>query len=420
MTATLVGSGRTFRSFSDPRSAASLADVKRVEMIGISPAVEALRVELDHAAHCDAKVLLTGESGVGKEIASRLIHANSARANQPLIVINCVGIPETLLESELFGHTRGSFTGADRDRVGLLETAHGGTVFLDEIGEMGPRMQALLLRFLETGEIQRVGGQKPQHRLDVRVIAATNRDPLADIAAGTFREDLYYRLNVIDITIPPLRSRREDIPVLLEYFLRRYGHQHSVALPTITADALRWISAYEWPGNVRQLKNVAERLIVRRCGPVVDLADLQTAVRDRRSAPAAAALVQPVAGAAPLISAGPAAAPSVADLIFDRLVKDRESFWSIVYLPFMLRDLTRSDLRMVVTRGLEQTRGNYKMLVELFNMERSDYKRFLNFLRKQDCRVPYARFRAVKPQDRALPDARLASSHLRANAEVEH
>src|SRR6185295_16178586 len=167
---------------------------------------------------------------------------------------------------------------------GLLEMAHGGTVFLDEIGEMGPRMQAMLLRFLETGELQRVGAERAQARVDVRVIAATHRDPLADVAARTFREDLYYRLNVIDITIPPLRSRREDIPVLLEHYLRRFSQQHGAPAPTIASDAMKWLTAYEWPGNVRQLRNVAERLIVRRCGSVVGVDDLPAVVRDRRSA----------------------------------------------------------------------------------------------------------------------------------------
>jgi DNA-binding NtrC family response regulator len=400
--------------------------VKHVEtLIGVSPAIEAIRVEVEHASRCDAKVLLTGESGVGKEVASRMIHENSARAHMPLVAINCVGIPESLLESELFGHTRGSFTGAHRDRVGLLETAHGGTVFLDEIGEMGPRMQGLLLRFLETGEIQRVGAERPQTRLDVRVIAATNRDPLADIAARTFREDLYYRLNVIDITIPPLRERREDIPVLLDHYLTRYSQQHQVPVPTIAPEALRWITAYEWPGNVRQLRNVAERMIVRRCGAVVGLSDLPAVVRDRRPAAIAELShgdfgVGVGVGAAPAAFAAEPAARSVADAIFDRLVKQRESFWSIVYLPFMVRDLTRSDLRTLITRGLEQTSGNYKMLVELFNMDRSDYKRFLNFLRKQDCQVPYARFRSLKARDRVLSEPPFPTPRASRSAHVEH
>ena len=404
-------------------STASLPVVKRIDtLIGVSPAMHALRVEIEHAARCDAKVLLTGESGVGKEIASRMIHANSARAQMPMVAINCVGIPDALLESELFGHMRGSFTGAHRDRAGLLEMANGGTVFLDEIGEMDPRMQALVLRFLETGEIQRVGAERPQHRLDVRVIAATNRDLPADIATGAFREDLYYRLNVIDISIPPLRSHREDIPVLLDHYLRRYSHQHAVPVPTITADAMRWITSYEWPGNVRELKNAAERLIVRRCGTVIALADLPAVVRDRSAATAAQRpRTDSVAAGTPATSAAEPAARSVADTIFDRLVQQRESFWSIVYLPFMVRDLTRSDLRMLITRGLEQTSGNYKMLVELFNMDKADYKRFLNFLRKQDCQVPYAKFRALRPRDRMVPDARLAPSHPTANAHViEH
>ncbi len=408
-------------------STVSLPVVKRIDtLIGVSPAMHALRVEIEHAARCDAKVLLTGESGVGKEIASRMIHANSARAHMPMVAINCVGIPESLLESELFGHMRGSFTGAHRDRAGLLEMANGGTVFLDEVGEMGPRMQALFLRFLETGEIQRVGSERPQHRLDVRVIAATNRDLVADIATGGFREDLYYRLNVIDISIPALRARREDIPTLLDHYLRRYSQQHGVALPTITPDAMRWITSYGWPGNVRELKNVAERLIVRRCGTVIAVADLPSVVRDRSAAAVAATAAQrgpsePIAVAASAASVVDPAVRSVADTIFDRLVKQRESFWSIVYLPFMVRDLTRSDLRTLITRGLEQTSGNYKMLVELFNMDKADYKRFLNFLRKQDCQVPYAKFRALRPRDRILPDARLAPSHPTANAHVvEH
>jgi transcriptional regulator with PAS, ATPase and Fis domain len=222
-------------------------------LIGVSSAIQTVRAEVEYAARCSAKVLVTGESGVGKEIVSRLIHYNSARAHVPLVAINCVGIPESLLESELFGHVRGSFTGAHRDRVGLLEMAHGGTVFLDEVGEMGPRMQALLLRFLETGEIQRVGADRALPRLDVRVIAATNRDPLEDVAARSFRADLYYRLNVVEISIPPLRSRQDDIPVLLEHFLRRYSDEHKIAPPALAPDAMNWIVNYEWPGNVRQL-----------------------------------------------------------------------------------------------------------------------------------------------------------------------
>src|SRR5437899_6214195 len=187
-------------------------------LVGIGTAIRAIEAEIEYAARSDAKILITGESGVGKEVIARLIHQRSRRAHTPLVAVNCAGIPDSLLESALFGHMRGSFTGAYRDRLGLFEMAHGGTIFLDEIGEMSLRMQALLLRFLENGEIQRVGADRVQTRVDVRVIAATNRNLIDRIAAKDFREDLYYRLNVLHVTIPPLRQRREDIPVFLQYF----------------------------------------------------------------------------------------------------------------------------------------------------------------------------------------------------------
>jgi transcriptional regulator with PAS, ATPase and Fis domain len=179
------------------------------KLIGESVAVQRLREDVRAAARTDAKVLITGESGVGKEIVSRLVHAAGARAAFPLVTVNCAAITETLLESELFGHSRGSFTGAYKDRAGVLEMAHRGTVFMDEIGETSPRMQSLLLRFLENGEIQRIGTTKANARVDVRVIAATNRDLLQGVLSKTFREDLYYRLNVIHMRVPPLRERVE-------------------------------------------------------------------------------------------------------------------------------------------------------------------------------------------------------------------
>src|SRR6476660_4393677 len=182
----------------------------QVKLVGESPAMHRLRDDIRSAARTDAKVLIAGESGVGKEIVSRLIHASGARAAYPLVTVNCAAITETLLESELCGHSRGSFTGAYKDRAGVLEMAHRGTVFMDEIGETSPRMQSLLLRFLESGEIQRVGTTKTNARVDVRVIAATNRDLLQAVVAKTFREDLFYRFNVIHLVVPPLRDRAED------------------------------------------------------------------------------------------------------------------------------------------------------------------------------------------------------------------
>jgi transcriptional regulator with PAS, ATPase and Fis domain len=350
-------------------------------IIGASPAVERIRTEVECAARSDAKVLLTGESGSGKDIAARVIHQLSARSHMAFVTINCVSVPDSLLEAELFGHVRGSFTGAYRDRPGLLETANKGTVFLDEACEMSPRMQALLLRFLETGEIQRVGADRSQSLVDVRVLAATNRDPEQLVADKLFRADLYYRLNVIDIEVPPLRERREDVPLLFDHFVRDYAERHGIPAPAIAPDVITALIGFDWPGNVRQLKNVAERLIVRAQHAHVSLADLPGEITGRRKA----------ALAAPLL----AERRSIED-VFDRMVNQRESFWSAVYPAFMARDLTRADLRFIVKRGLEETAGSYKQLVSLLNMGPNDYKRFLNFLRKHDCQVPFARFRSAE------------------------
>jgi transcriptional regulator with PAS, ATPase and Fis domain len=351
-------------------------------LVGVGTAIRAIDVEIDDAARSDAKVLITGESGVGKEVIARLVHQRSRRAHTPLVTVNCAGIPDSLLESALFGHVRGSFTGAYRDRSGLLEVAHNGTILLDEVAEMSLRMQALLLRFLENGEIQRVGGGRLPSRVDVRVIAATNRNPLERIASKDFREDLYYRLNVIHITVPPLRTRREDIPVFLRYFLGAYAEQHGVAPPELAAEVLAHLVAYDWPGNVRQLKNVTERLVVRAHAGPVTLADLPLEVQE---------------WGRPAASPAPVARMSRADILFNRMIARRESFWSAVYPAFMARDLTRGDLRAILQKGLEQTGGSYKVLVELLNMDAGDYKRFLNFLRKHECHVPFQRFRTARP-----------------------
>src|ERR1700682_3401932 len=192
-----------------------------VEMIGTSHAVADLKAEIERVARSDAKVLITGETGVGKEHVAPAINAASARAQLAYVAVNCAGIPETLLESELFGHVKGSFTGAYRDKPGKLEMANNGTIFLDEIVEMKLRMQALLLRFLETGELQKVGADRGARATNVRVIAATNRNLRDLVTQGLFREDLFYRINVIHLVVPPLRERREDIPLLIEHFFRR-------------------------------------------------------------------------------------------------------------------------------------------------------------------------------------------------------
>ena len=213
---------REFSSLSAVAGGTGARNKQHLRLIGKSGQIHALQAEIDRVARSDAKVLITGESGVGKEIVSRSIHYGSPRATMMFAPVNCAGLPETLLESELFGHVKGSFTGAYRDKPGKLESAHMGTVFLDEIGEMTLRMQGLLLRFLETGEIQRVGADGGARHVNVRIIGATHRNLRDMITQGSFREDLYYRLNVIQINVPPLRERREDIPELVTNFLQRF------------------------------------------------------------------------------------------------------------------------------------------------------------------------------------------------------
>src|SRR5262245_20443617 len=249
-----------------------------VVLVGNGPAVRQLREEIAHAARSDAKVLITGESGTGKEITARLLHLQSARQHAPCVTLNCAGLPDTLLETELFGHVRGSFTGAFRDKPGLLEQGNRGTVVLDEVGEMSLRMQGVVLRFLETGEVQRVGATRIESRLDVRIVAATNRNLPEMIAARTFREDLFYRLNVIHLSVPALREHREDIPLLAAHFVSVLSRKYGVAPPTLTPEALERLTSYSWPGNVRELRNVIERVLARLRGTVVSAHELPAEV----------------------------------------------------------------------------------------------------------------------------------------------
>ena len=427
-----------------------------VQLIGISRAISDLKAEVERVARSDAKVLITGESGSGKEVVARAINDSSARAKS-FVPVNCAGIPETLLESELFGHVKGSFTGAYRDKPGKLEMADHGTIFLDEIGEMTLRMQGLLLRFLETGEIQKVGAERVARATDVRVMSATNRSLRELITLGQFREDLFYRINVIHIEVPPLRERREDIQLLIDFFLARFtgsrsldaaparpingefdetddlqdmeglaeearglfdparhGSARDFTAPSATAEngngirttniaasgvpngngsvngvnshspvraiskmAMDALSEYAWPGNVRQVENVVERLVVTGRREIVQLEDLPQEIRN------------PSGPGRP----GRERRRTVADELFKKLVDERESFWNLVYPLYMNREITRANVRDLVHKGLEEARGNYKIVLRLFNMDATDYKRFLNFLRKHDCQLPFKEYR---------------------------
>jgi transcriptional regulator with GAF, ATPase, and Fis domain len=383
----------------------ALATPARVEperrLIGSSPAISALDDEINFAAQSDAKVLITGETGAGKELVARLIHHRSRRAAAPLVALNCAGLPDTLLESELFGHVRGSFTGAYRDKPGLLEMAPHGTVFLDEVGETSARMQAVLLRFLESGEIRRVGADRASAGVDTRLITATNRDLTAQVRSGHFREDLYFRLNVIRLAVPPLRERTGDVPVLVASFLRAYAERHRTSELDVSPAAMRALAGYAWPGNVRELRNIIERLVLRADSTTVEVYDLPAEITGSSCGrPDSEVELNPAARTG-LIEA---------QAVADRMLRDGESFWWAVYPSFMSRDLTRGELRKIVQIGLESTGGNYRLLVERFNMPPDDYTRFLQFLRRHDCQLSCQSFRsaALAWGNPRLDDARIA------------
>jgi transcriptional regulator with PAS, ATPase and Fis domain len=243
------------------------------DLLSKSPVMQSVFELARTAARSNSTILVLGESGSGKEVLARAIHAESPRAEMPFVAVSCAALTESLLESELFGHERGAFTGAVARRKGKFEAADGGTLFLDEVGDIGPKLQVDLLRVLEERKLHRVGGNEPID-VDVRIIAATNRDLRKAVAEGRFREDLFYRLNVIPIVIPPLRDRREDIPLLVENFVERLALEMKKKLEGVTPEALTAIMAHDWPGNVRELRNVLERGAVVTTGTVIGLLDL--------------------------------------------------------------------------------------------------------------------------------------------------
>jgi DNA-binding NtrC family response regulator len=351
-------------------------------IIAASPLMLEVIAIARRAAAGEAKVLITGESGVGKDLIARTVHVHSSRARGPFVAVNCAGLTETLLESELFGHVKGSFTGAYRDKPGKLQQAHRGTLFLDEVGEMSLRMQALLLRFLETGEIQSVGAHGASGMANVRVVAATNRNLPERVAAGEFREDLLYRLRVIHVHVPPLRERREDVPVLIEHLLKR--SKRSIE---ISEEAMQVLQRYRWPGNVRELQNVVEQALWLAERDIIDVGHLPRGIR----------------------SAGESLLPTrerrrqVADDLYDALVSGGYSFWDHIHPIFLSRDVTRHDVRELIVRGLRTTHGNYRALLRLFGMPHEDYKRFHNFLMTHGCRVDYRAFRQGTPELARVP-----------------
>jgi two-component system response regulator PilR (NtrC family) len=239
-------------------------------IIGQSPKMRAIFDMIQTVAPQSSRVLITGESGTGKELVARAIHENSVRSQAPFITINCGAFPETLLESELFGYMKGSFTGANENRQGLFQAAHGGTLFMDEIGNMSLTMQVKLYRVLQEGKVRPIGSTE-ESDVDVRIIAATNKEFEKEIAEGRFREDLYYRLSVIPILVPPLRDRREDIPLLARYFLERFRTTMAKPIEAISPEAMSRLESYDWPGNVRELENTMERAVALESGREISM-----------------------------------------------------------------------------------------------------------------------------------------------------
>jgi two-component system response regulator HydG len=275
---------------------AQLDEKRRREIVGTSLAWRRTMEVVMQAAPSEATVMLLGESGTGKELLARAIHDNSPRAGRPLVPVNCAAIPESILEAELFGYEKGAFTGATQRREGRFEAAHGGTLFLDEIGEIPPHVQVKLLRVLQEGEIERLGGGGRPVPIDIRLVAATNKDLRREVREGRFREDLYYRLNVISVPIPPLRDRRDDIPLLVEHFIQVYRQKNGKAITGCTRRALELLSGYAWPGNVRELENAVERAVVLSRSSTIGEEDLPREVRNQTAA------VDPLGGATRVLS----------------------------------------------------------------------------------------------------------------------
>ncbi|OQB68894.1 MAG: Transcriptional regulatory protein ZraR [Spirochaetes bacterium ADurb.Bin133] len=267
------------RRKSDPK-AIKKTETARREIIGESEQMRAIKNLIDNSAKSDARILILGENGAGKELIALEIHDKSARRLKPFIGVNCAAIPENLIESELFGYVKGAFTGANSDRMGKFELADTGTLFLDEIGDMSLSTQAKVLRVLQEMKLTRIGSSEIRP-IDVRIIAATNKDLKEEIKKGNFREDLYYRLNVIPITVPPLRERKDDIPLLLDYFLKSISTEKKITLKKLTGEAVDYLKNYYWPGNIRQLRNIVERLMVIIDGETIDLDDVKIHLDDK-------------------------------------------------------------------------------------------------------------------------------------------
>jgi two-component system nitrogen regulation response regulator NtrX len=322
---------------------------RQFELVGTSPAMQKLRALIKTAGPANARVLIGGENGTGKELVARAIHQHSPRVDKPFVAVNCAAIPETLIESELLGHEKGSFTGATTQKRGQFEQADGGTLFLDEIGDMSLSTQAKVLRVLQEQQFTRVGGTKVI-KVDVRVIAASNKDLQAEIKKGNFRDDLYYRLNVVPIEVPPLRERREDIPLLVKHFLKTHSEEQKVKPKDITAEALVALEQYDWPGNIRELSNLIERLMIMVPSEIIDPSHIGLLLQSHSTA-----------------SGGTATAPSpLATKNFDSL-KDARNAFEREYISRKLREHNWNVSRTADDLKIERSHLHRK--IKLLNVE---------------------------------------------------
>jgi two-component system nitrogen regulation response regulator GlnG len=338
-------------------------------IVGRSVAMQNVFKLVGQLAASEATALITGESGTGKELVARAIYSHGARARKPFVAVNCAAIPEGLLESELFGHERGAFTGASQQRIGRFEQCHGGTLFLDEIGDMPPATQTKMLRVLQSGTFERVGGNETL-RVDVRVIAATNRALEEAVAARAFREDLFYRLNVVRVPLPPLRERREDIPILTDYFLRRLARESGRPPKHVVPDVLRALEAHRWPGNVRELENALRRAWVVAGGDTILPRDLPPEVAQAAAQPPAPESAAPATAPSPPPPASPptgaAPAPDVAGLA-RQLFRWAREHQDLRVLPAVEREL--------VIEALRETAGNQVQAARLLGITRATLRK---------------------------------------------
>ena len=310
----------------------------RAEISGVSPVIQALKDQIAKVAPTDIWVLINGENGTGKEVAARTLHSLSKRKDKPMVAVNCAAIPEELIESELFGHEKGAFTGADAARPGRFEMAHQGALFLDEIGDMSLKTQAKILRLLQEQRFERVGGTKTIH-VDVRVIAATNKDLEAEIAAGRFREDLYYRLKVFPLTMPPLRERGRDILLLADIFQASFSQEHGFKPFTLTPEAEARLLGYAWPGNVRELRNFIERMLIIHAGRCIEVDDLPREMAQPGRAGGAVA----------------ASAPAVEALFRENSFREARQRFETAYLARKFQDCGGNISRLAESIGLERS-----------------------------------------------------------------